>query len=323
MASSCLRVALILLLTAAFHCSAGEHGNGFLAVDKGRRLWDAFQHSEKKLNLRASISVTEGNARQHSSESVQAHGTLWEGQPAASPSSDAAQESSDLAKWQELQEPTMWLSDGPILTINYSIPVMRGTPPCAEKIENCLTDTRSCQVITDELQHQISEAMVRLHHLTNHHPLLNTLAIKAVTHQKASIAPSSQILKPPKQLDHIPGGLLPAVLAPSWPLRGPPGKAPTKESIHQLSRNEIPRRIASNVAVAVANDIASELPDHDVHNVAKHVNSTCTGDQVLELDDCMAYIQACKDTVSYHDRTLHSLRTQIRDHEVEQDGEIY
>lgn len=93
---------------------------------------------------------------------------------------------------------------------------------------------------------------------------------------------------------------------PDAAMRPPPSQNHIPEMTHQLLSNDI----AQDVVAAMHTNMTETLVD-------EHFNETCTGPQTAELDDCMAFSEACRENLHLKEETLRMLKDQLRHQEEE------
>jgi len=312
-----LIASLLALAAAAEDKKKGKEKKGFLALDRDEEgLWNAFAESERKLRSHDVVQQRETSSAHQS-------------QP---------QEETDrpiLPDWETGVGMNVWVVDPaepgsqePVI-LNYSLPVMLGTPPCEQRIQDCTSMTQSCVEIKELLAGRIIETQRQLQLTANGNPLLSTLAINRSVHLKRSDMPlhpsapgipswhsTANRLSYEAAISSSPGQLrgkapMQPVAKPSWQL-GEAAFATPPRDLHMPDIEDA--RVSSREVIGhIAHDIASELPHAIAHEVAEHVNSTCAGDETVMLDDCQSYNYACMDSVEHQRQSLRTLRRQLRE----------
>lgn len=170
---SALTLAAVCFVMQSFRNVAAGREKGFLASgqDRETKLWNDFEESEERLRH---------SEREHKSAAAEA-------QP---------DQGARITKrvWGRLMDNLrtgkIWVDrpppPGEPMLVNYS---MQMTPPskspCEQRISDSRLNTNQCQATLKKLELEIVAAAAELEHLTNDHPLLNTLAIRREVHHNS------------------------------------------------------------------------------------------------------------------------------------------
>lgn len=195
---------LVLSLALAFVFPirfAGEkviRGRGFLSLDRELKLlnefhdgdsiskmsYSSYKRRDTNALVSAEISHTISGQQQFPTEQKEPPLAEWKAIKRTS-----GMDTSKIVAPTSIDR--VWIPKPPTpgqpLVVNYSIGVLDDPmPPCKEKLQRCQHRTQSCEHILRNLKQKLIDANSELHHMTNDHPLLNTLAIRSEVHRRKS-----------------------------------------------------------------------------------------------------------------------------------------